>query len=46
MQQDWAALTLSVSIFFASEQAKKDFHFNRCRNTPAHKDYCFYYMFS
>ncbi len=28
----WAAHTLFASIFFASEQAKKDFRYNRCRN--------------
>jgi len=28
----WAAYTLYASIFFASEQAKKDFRYNRCRN--------------
>ncbi len=33
MLQDRAADTLYASIFFASEQAKKDFRCNRCRNT-------------
>ncbi len=29
----WAAGTLYAPIFFASGQAKKDFRYNRCRNT-------------